>query len=142
MRQLLASLAGARGISPPPARQQIADLIADWFTDGAADRFNIMPPVLPGMLDVFRHQVIPLLQRRAVPHRLCGQDAARALRLGMAQECLPGGRAAGGIARLIVGAVRRMIPTAPPETNDCAAGRARGWRACRKFVARGCNIAG
>ena len=67
LRQLLASLAGARGhftVSGTP--EQIADLIEDWFTDGAADGFNIMPPLLPAMLDVFSAQVIPLLQRRGL----------------------------------------------------------------------------
>ena len=41
-------------------------MIQDWFTDAAADGFNIMPPVLPKMLDVFSEQVIPLLQRRGL----------------------------------------------------------------------------
>jgi FMN-dependent oxidoreductase (nitrilotriacetate monooxygenase family) len=67
LRQLLASLAGARGhftFAGTPG--QVADLIEDWFTDGAADGFNIMPPVLPAMLDVFSAEVIPLLQRRGL----------------------------------------------------------------------------
>src|SRR5262249_3254521 len=67
LRQLLASLAGARGhftVSGTP--EQIADLMEDWFTDGAADGFNIMPPLLPAMLDVFSAEVIPLLQRRGL----------------------------------------------------------------------------
>ena len=38
----------------------------DWFTDGAADGFNVMPPVLPTMLDPFVDQVIPLLQQRGL----------------------------------------------------------------------------
>ena len=46
--------------------EQIADLIEDWFTDGAADGFNIMPPLLPAMLDAFGAEVIPLLQRRGL----------------------------------------------------------------------------
>jgi FMN-dependent oxidoreductase (nitrilotriacetate monooxygenase family) len=67
LRQLLASLAGARGhFTAAGTPEQIADLIEDWFTDGAADGFNIMPPVLPTMLDVFSAQVIPLLQRRGL----------------------------------------------------------------------------
>ena len=32
--------------------------------NGAADGFNLMPPVLPQMLDAFTSEVIPLLQRR------------------------------------------------------------------------------
>ncbi|MBI3513883.1 MAG: LLM class flavin-dependent oxidoreductase [Proteobacteria bacterium] len=67
LRQLLAYLAGARGhftIAGTP--EQVADLIEDWFTDGAADGFNIMPPLLPAMLDAFSTAVIPLLQRRGL----------------------------------------------------------------------------
>jgi FMN-dependent oxidoreductase (nitrilotriacetate monooxygenase family) len=67
LRQLLASLAGARGhFTFAGTPEQVADLIEDWFTDGAADGFNIMPPVLPAMLDVFSAEVIPLLQRRGI----------------------------------------------------------------------------
>jgi len=36
----------------------------DWLDDGAADGFNLMPPVLPQMLDAFTSEVVPLLQRR------------------------------------------------------------------------------
>ena len=43
---------------------QIADFIGDWFQDGAADGFNIMPPLLPAQLDVFSAEVIPILQQR------------------------------------------------------------------------------
>ena len=64
---MLASLAGARGhFTAAGTPEQIADLIEDWFTDGAADGFNIMPPLLPAMLDVFSAEVIPLLQRRGL----------------------------------------------------------------------------
>ena len=66
LRQLLARLAGARGhhtFAGTP--EQVADLMEDWLTDSAADGFNIMPPVLPAMLEVFI-AVIPLLQRRGL----------------------------------------------------------------------------
>ena len=67
LRQLLAYLAGARGhFTTAGTPEQIADLIEDWFNDGAADGFNVMPPVLPAMLDVFVAEVIPLLQRRGL----------------------------------------------------------------------------
>jgi FMN-dependent oxidoreductase (nitrilotriacetate monooxygenase family) len=67
LRQLLARLAGARGhhtFAGTP--EQVADLMEDWFAAGAADGFNIMPPVLPAMLEVFIAEVIPLLQRRGL----------------------------------------------------------------------------
>lgn len=67
LRQLLAILAGARGhntLAGTP--EQIADFIEQWVNEGAADGFNIMPPVLPAMLEVFIAEVIPLLQRRGI----------------------------------------------------------------------------
>jgi FMN-dependent oxidoreductase (nitrilotriacetate monooxygenase family) len=67
LRQLLAYMAGARGhYVTAGTPEQIADLIEDWFRDGAADGFNLMPPVLPAMLDVFIAEVIPLLQKRGL----------------------------------------------------------------------------
>src|SRR4249920_2677957 len=67
LRQLLGYLAGARGhYVTAGTPEQIADVIEDWFEDGAADGFNIMPPLLPAQLDVFSATVIPLLQRRGL----------------------------------------------------------------------------
>lgn len=65
LRQLLAKLAGARGhfvMAGTP--EQVADTIVDWVDGGAADGFNVMPPLLPTMLDAFAGEVIPILQRR------------------------------------------------------------------------------
>jgi N-acetyl-S-(2-succino)cysteine monooxygenase len=65
IRQLYESIAGARGhrtILGTP--EQIADQLEDWFVNGGADGFNIMPPYLPGGLDEFVDLVIPELQRR------------------------------------------------------------------------------
>ena len=65
LRQLLAKLAGARGhFTFEGTPEQVADLMEDWLDDGAADGFNLMPPVLPQMLDAFTSEVIPLLQKR------------------------------------------------------------------------------
>ena len=67
LRQLLAKLAGARGhftfVGTP---EQVADELEVWFKAGAADGFNLMPPIIPWMLDVFVEEVIPLLQRRGL----------------------------------------------------------------------------
>lgn len=46
--------------------EQIADQMEDWFASGACDGFNIMPPYLPGGLEDFVDQVIPVLQRRGL----------------------------------------------------------------------------
>src|SRR6516165_3499655 len=67
LRQLLGYLACARGhFVTAGTPEQIAALIEDWFTDGAADGFNIMPPLLPAQLDVFSTEAIPILQRRGL----------------------------------------------------------------------------
>ncbi|GMK40997.1 monooxygenase [Paenibacillus sp. CCS19] len=67
IRQLYQRIAGARGhreIVGTPS--QIADQLQEWFENGAADGFNIMPPYLPGGLDEFVDFVVPELQRRGL----------------------------------------------------------------------------
>jgi FMN-dependent oxidoreductase (nitrilotriacetate monooxygenase family) len=65
VRQLIARLGGGRGhrtFTGTPV--QVADAIEDWFDNGAADGFNIMPPVLPRGLENFVDKVVPILQER------------------------------------------------------------------------------
>ncbi|MFC3965917.1 LLM class flavin-dependent oxidoreductase [Nocardia jiangsuensis] len=67
VRGLLHRLAGARGhrvFAGTP--EQVADTIEEWFTQGAADGFNVMPPYYPGGLEVFAEQVVPILQQRGL----------------------------------------------------------------------------
>ena len=67
LRQLLAKLAGARGhfiFTGTP--EQVADELELWFKSGAADGFNLMPPIIPWMLEVFVEEVVPLLQKRGI----------------------------------------------------------------------------
>lgn len=67
LRQLLAKLAGARGhYTFAGTPEQVANFIEEWFREGAADGFNIMPPVLPWMFDVFAAEVVPILQKRGM----------------------------------------------------------------------------
>jgi len=67
VRGLLHRLAGARGhrtfVGTP---RDVADTIEEWFTQGAADGFNVMPPALPDGLEVFADEVVPILQRRGL----------------------------------------------------------------------------
>ena len=67
IRALTERLAGARGhytfIGTPT---QVADEIELWFTTGAADGFNVMPPTFPAGLDDFVDKVVPLLQERGL----------------------------------------------------------------------------
>lgn len=44
--------------------EQIADRMQEWFENGAADGFNVMPPFFPTGLAEFNEQVIPILQKR------------------------------------------------------------------------------
>jgi len=67
VRELYEYLAGARGhwvvVGTP---ESIADQMQAWFENGAADGFNVMPPVLPQSLDEFVDLVVPELQRRGL----------------------------------------------------------------------------
>src|SRR5579883_2137680 len=67
IREVYSALATARGhrtIWGTP--EQIADQLEEWFDNGAADGFNIMPPYLPGGLYDFIELVIPVLQQRGL----------------------------------------------------------------------------
>ena len=78
LRQLLAKLAGARGhFTFEGTAEQVADLMEEWISDDAADGFNLMPPVLPDMLDVFIAEVIPILQRRGLFRTAYGGEMLR-----------------------------------------------------------------
>ena len=60
-------LAGARGhhtFAGTP--EQVADFMQEWLDDRAADGFNVMPPVLPSMLQIFIDEVVPILQKRGL----------------------------------------------------------------------------
>lgn len=64
-RQLLERLASGRGhknFTGTP--EQLADFIETWVDTGAADGFNVMPPLLPSGLEIFVEHVVPILQRR------------------------------------------------------------------------------
>jgi alkanesulfonate monooxygenase len=49
--------------------ESIADVLEDLFRDEAADGFNILPPYLPGGLEDFVDQVVPILQQRGLFRR-------------------------------------------------------------------------
>ena len=60
----LATARGHRTILGTP--ETIADQLEEWFINGAADGFNIMPPILPTGLDEFVNLVVPVLQKRGL----------------------------------------------------------------------------
>jgi alkanesulfonate monooxygenase SsuD/methylene tetrahydromethanopterin reductase-like flavin-dependent oxidoreductase (luciferase family) len=41
-------------------------MIDDWFSSRAADGFNVMPPILPALLNSFVDEVVPILQKRGL----------------------------------------------------------------------------
>ncbi len=70
IRQVYQRVAGARGhriICGSP--KEIADNLENWYATGAADGFNIMPPMFPLGLKDFVEMVVPELQRRGLYRR-------------------------------------------------------------------------
>ncbi|MEU2334455.1 LLM class flavin-dependent oxidoreductase [Streptomyces sp. NPDC006654] len=67
VRRLIGRLGGGRGhLTFAGTPEQVADAIETWFTQGAADGFNIMPPVLPSGLETFVDHVVPVLRARGL----------------------------------------------------------------------------
>jgi alkanesulfonate monooxygenase SsuD/methylene tetrahydromethanopterin reductase-like flavin-dependent oxidoreductase (luciferase family) len=67
VRQLLNRLGGGRGhrtLAGTP--EQVADSLEQWFRQGAADGFNVMPAALPSGLEAFVEHVVPILQQRGL----------------------------------------------------------------------------
>jgi len=67
VRELIGRLGGGRGhLTFAGTPEQVADEITHWYRSGAADGFNIMPPVLPSGLLSFVDTVVPILQERGL----------------------------------------------------------------------------
>jgi FMN-dependent oxidoreductase (nitrilotriacetate monooxygenase family) len=67
IRELIVRTAGGRGhftLAGTPI--QIADTMQRWLEAGAADGFNLMPPLLPSGLEDFVSKVVPELQNRGI----------------------------------------------------------------------------
>ncbi|KDR87208.1 NtaA/DmoA family FMN-dependent monooxygenase, partial [Agrobacterium tumefaciens] len=67
IRELALRVAAGRGhhIVMGTAKD-VADRMQEWFENGAADGFNVMPPFFPGGLEEFNREVVPLLQERGL----------------------------------------------------------------------------
>jgi alkanesulfonate monooxygenase SsuD/methylene tetrahydromethanopterin reductase-like flavin-dependent oxidoreductase (luciferase family) len=59
----------------------IADVMEDWFTNGACDGFVLPPTVFPATYEEFGRMVTPELQRRGLLRR---EYAGRTLRENLA----------------------------------------------------------
>ncbi len=67
IREVILRTAGGRGhMTFAGTAVQAADVTEEWFTEGAADGFNVMPPYFSGELEDFVNLVIPELQRRGL----------------------------------------------------------------------------
>lgn len=67
IRQLYEWVAGVRGHwQLIGSVEQVADQLQEWFENGAADGFNVLPPTTPGGLNDFVDLVVPELQRRGL----------------------------------------------------------------------------
>ncbi|MEV7245699.1 LLM class flavin-dependent oxidoreductase [Streptomyces sp. NPDC003236] len=67
VRGLIGRLGGGRGhLTFAGTPEQVAGQIETWFTQGAADGFNIMPAVLPSGLEAFVEHVVPILRERGL----------------------------------------------------------------------------
>ncbi|MFD3312586.1 LLM class flavin-dependent oxidoreductase [Streptomyces sp. NPDC058694] len=84
VRQLIGRLGGGRGhLTFAGTPEQVADAIETWFTQGAADGFNIMPAVLPSGLDAFVDHVVPLLRARGLLREAYGPRQTLRERYGL-----------------------------------------------------------
>lgn len=67
VRELYQRLTVARGhLTLVGSYDHVADELERWFLAGAADGFNVMPPLIPGSLDAFVEHVVPRLQARGL----------------------------------------------------------------------------
>ncbi|MDE1994998.1 MAG: LLM class flavin-dependent oxidoreductase [Rhizobiaceae bacterium] len=67
LRQLLRRLSAGRGHRIATGTpDQIAGTIVEWFENGAADGFNLIPPALPTSLTTFVDEVVPILQSKGL----------------------------------------------------------------------------
>ena len=102
IRQLIGRLGGGRGhrvVAGTP--EQIADQIELWFTEGAADGFNVMPPLLPSGLAAFVDHVVPLLRERGLfRHEYTGRTLREHYGLPRPENAVHRGRGAEGQAEV------------------------------------------
>ena len=107
--------------------EQVADQIEQWFAEGAADGFNIMPPDLPGGLEDFVDQVVPILQERGLFRtEYTGRTLRRALRAATACRSLHPFLRRTGRGLILPFAACRIAAAAGRSLSGRAAGHGRG----------------
>jgi FMN-dependent oxidoreductase (nitrilotriacetate monooxygenase family) len=67
VRQLVLRFMIARGhLQAIGSVKTVADVMEEWFVEGGADGFNVVPPYLPSGFEDFARLVVPELQRRGL----------------------------------------------------------------------------
>lgn len=67
IRQIYKRMTTSRGhLTLVGSYDRVADEIARWFERGAADGFNVMPPLFPHGLEQFGEHILPRLQQRGL----------------------------------------------------------------------------
>lgn len=66
VRDFLYRTLGGWGAEVVGSAEQVADEIQGWFDDRAADGFVLIPPGLPGQLELFVDEVVPILRDRGI----------------------------------------------------------------------------
>jgi FMN-dependent oxidoreductase (nitrilotriacetate monooxygenase family) len=70
--------------------EEVADMIQEWYEDGAADGFNIYPAHVPASATAFTELVVPVLQHRGLFRK---EYAGRTLREQLGMPVPPSARA-------------------------------------------------
>ncbi|MET1114322.1 MAG: hypothetical protein ABWY08_05105 [Comamonas sp.] len=108
LRQLLKRLAGARGhLAVAGTPEQVADTIEDWFRQGAADGFSVMPSVINQQFELFAGEVVPILRKRGLFRT---EYTSRTLRGHYGLGALELAPAAGLAARSAASAAGELVP--------------------------------
>src|SRR5262249_34205884 len=96
IRQLYQRIAGGRGhYQLVGSATEVVDMMEAWFTTGAADGFNVLPPSFATSLDEFVALVVPDRQRRGL-YRTAYEGATLRETLGLPR---PASRHAGRAAK-------------------------------------------
>lgn len=86
LEDVMKHVAGARGHHiVVGTAEDVADRMEAWFTSGAADGFNIMPPLNPTQFDLFVDKVIPILKERGLIQAAYSEGTLRE-KLGLNQK--------------------------------------------------------
>jgi FMN-dependent oxidoreductase (nitrilotriacetate monooxygenase family) len=89
VRDYAAAAAGHRLIFGTP--EMVANDLETWFSAGACDGFMILPPYLPGPLNAFCTEVVPILQQRGLFRTEYDRDTLRG-HLGLSRPDHPAAR--------------------------------------------------